>query len=40
MKAMYRGEPKDRNMETEQVIYRHIERVDSFRKDKVETRLK
>ena len=39
-KTIYRGEPKDRNIETEQIIYRHTERVDSIRKDKVETRLK
>ena len=40
MKTIYRGEPKDRNIETEQMIYRHTERVDSIRKDKVERRLK
>ena len=40
MKTIYRGEPKDRNIETEWMIYRHTERVDSIRKDKVETRLK
>ena len=40
MKAVYRGEPKDRNIETEQMIYKHIESVDTIRKDKVETRLK
>ena len=40
MKTTYRGEPKDRNIETEQMIYKHTERVDSIRKGKVETRLK
>ena len=40
MKTTYRGEPKDRNIETEQMIYKHTERVDSARKDKVATRLK
>ena len=40
MKTIYRGEPKDRNIETEQMIYKHTERVDSIRRDKVETRLK
>ena len=40
MKAIYRGEPKDKNIETEYTIYRHTERVDNIRKDKVETRLK
>ena len=40
MKTIYRHEPKDRNIETEKMIYRHTERVDSIRKDKVETRLK
>ena len=40
MKTIYRGEPKDINIETEQMIYRHTERVDSIRKDKVETRLR
>ena len=40
MKMIYRGEPKDRNIETEQMIYKHNERVDSIIKDKVETRLK
>ena len=39
MKTIYRGEPKDINIETEQMIYRYTERVDSIRKDKVETRL-
>ena len=38
MKAIHRGELKDRNIETEQMIYRYTERVDSIRKDKVETR--
>ena len=40
MKTIYRGEPKDKNIETEYMIYRHTERVDNIRKDKVETRLK
>ena len=40
MKAIYRGEPKDRNIETAQMIHKHTERVDKIRKDKVETRLK
>ena len=40
MKTIYRAEPKDRNKETEQMIYRHTERVDSIRKYKVETKLK
>ena len=40
MKTIYRHEPKDRNIETKKMIYRHTERVDSIRKDKVETRLK
>ena len=40
MKAIYRGEPKDRNIETKQMIYRRTERVDRIRKDKVGTRLK
>ena len=40
MKTIYRGEQKDRNIETEQLIYRHSEKVDSIRKDKVETGLK
>ena len=39
-KTIYRGEPKGRNIETEQMIYRYTERVDSIRKDKIETRLK
>ena len=38
MKAVYRGEPKDRNIETEQMIYKHT--VDSIKKDKVDPRLK
>ena len=38
-KPIYRGETKDRNMKTEQMIYRHTEGGDSIRKDKVETRL-
>ena len=40
MKTIYRGEPKDRNVETEQMIYKHTKRVDSFRNDRVEARLK
>ena len=40
MKIIYRGEPKEKNIETEQMICEHTERVDSIRKDKVETRLK
>ena len=40
MKTIYRGKPKDRNVESVQMIYKHTERVDSIRKDKVETRLK
>ena len=40
MKTIYRGKPKDRNIETEQMICRHTEKVDSIRKDKAETRLK
>ena len=34
------GEPKDRYIYTVQMIYRHTERIDSTRKDKIETRLK
>ena len=34
------GEPKDRYIYTEQMIYRYTERIDSTRKDKIETRLK
>ena len=40
MKTIYRGEPKDRYIKTEQMIFRHNEREDSIRKDKVERRLK
>ena len=40
MKTTYRGEPKDRNIETEQMIYKHTERMDNIRKDNIETRLK
>ena len=40
MKTIYGGEPKERNVETGWMIYKHTERVDSIRKDKVETRLK
>ena len=40
MKKIYRGKPKDRNVETEQMIYKHTKRVDSFRNDRVEARLK
>ena len=39
-KTIHRGKPKDRTIELEQMIYKHTERVDSIRKDKVETRLK
>ena len=31
MKIIYEGEPKDKNIETEQMIYRHTERVDHKR---------
>ena len=40
MNTIYREEPKDRNIETEQMIYRHTKRVDSIKKDMVETNLK
>ena len=40
MKTTYRGEPKDRNIETEQMIYKHTERMDNIRKDNIEVRLK
>ena len=40
MKTIYRGELKDRNIETDQMIYKHIETVDTIRKNKVEARLK
>ena len=40
MKSIFGEEPKDRHLETESMIYRYIERVDSIRKDKVETRSK
>ena len=40
MKTIYRGKPKDRNAKTEQMIYKHTERVNNIRKDKVKTRLK
>ena len=40
MKTTYREEPKDRKIETEQMIYRHTEKVFSIRKDKEETILK
>ena len=36
MKAIYGGEPKDRNVEMGWMIYKHTERVDSIRKDMVE----
>ena len=36
MKAIYRGELKDRDIETKWIIFRHIEKVNSIRKDKVE----
>ena len=40
MKTIYRGEPKDRNIKTEQMIYKHTKKSGSFRKDKVKARLK
>ena len=40
MKTIYGGEPKKRNVETGWMIFKHTEKVDSIRKDKVETRLK
>ena len=40
MNTTYIKEPKDKNIETEQMIYKNSEGVDSIRKDKVETRLK
>ena len=40
MKTIYGGEPKERNVETGWMIFKHTEKVDSIRKDKVETRLK
>ena len=40
MKIIYRGELKDRNIETEQMIYRHTEKEESIRKGNVEARLK
>ena len=40
MKTIFTGEPKDSNIETEQMIYSHTERADSIRKDKGEPRLK
>ena len=40
MNTTYIREPKTKNIETEQMIYKNSERVDSIRKDKVETRLK
>ena len=40
IKTTYREKPKDRNIEREWMIYKPTERVDSIRKDKVETRLK
>ena len=40
MKAMYRRNPKDKNIGKEQMIYKHTERLGSVSKDKVETRLK
>ena len=36
VKAIYGGEPKDRNVEMGWMIYKHTERVDSIRKDMVE----
>ena len=38
--TIYGGEPKERNVETGWMIFKHTERVDSIRKDNVETRLK
>ena len=40
MKAVYREKPKDRNVEKEKMIYRHNKRVNSIKKDRVETNLK
>ena len=40
MNTTYIREPKDKNIETEQMIYKNSGGVDSIRKDKVETRLK
>ena len=40
IKTIYREEPKDRNIEIEQMIYRHPKRVNSIKKDMVETNLK
>ena len=40
MKTIYGEEPKDRNIETEQMIYRNTKKVDSIKKDMVETNLK
>ena len=40
MKTIYIREPKHKNIKTKQMIYKTTERVDSIRKDKVETRLK
>ena len=40
MKTVYREKPKDRNVEKEKMIYRHTKRVDSIKKDMVETNLK
>ena len=40
MKIIYRGEPKDRNIEREQMIYKHTESLGTIRKGKIETRLK
>ena len=40
MKTIYREQPKDRNIETEQMIYSYTKRVDSIKKDMVETNLK
>ena len=40
MKTIYREEPKDRTIETEQMIYGHTKRVDNIKKDMAETNLK
>ena len=40
VKTIYRGKPKDRNIETELMIYKRTEKLDSVRKDKVQTRLR
>ena len=40
MKRIYRATPKDRNIGTEEMIYKYNATVDSIRKDKIEARLK